>query len=147
MLNDNKIKNVIIAIIMPLILIVFSIWINGKVLDYTWDGNSYQKATTGMLVIGWNPLYEHIEDFEANNELKIKINDESPVYINHYARAVNIYGANIYKLTGNIECAKSINTISIMMLFLFTLSFLLYKDKSLVFSILFSICVVTYSIV
>ncbi len=145
--KSSAIKNILIAIILPIIIIFFSILINGKIYDYTWDGNSYQKATTGMLAIGWNPLYEELEDFDDNSVEQINIGDESPVYINNYAKASNIFAANIYKFTGNIETAKAINTITIVMMFLFTCSYLLYKEKSLLFSIAFSICVVSYPVV
>ena len=144
--KKDKLKNVLPGIVIALLVIVTGIWINGKVLDSTWDGNSYQKATIGMLAKGWNPLYEHLEEFDENSLNKIGINDESPIYINHYARAASIYAANIYNLTGNIETGKSINTLSIIMIFLFTLSFLMYKKKNIIFSVLFSICVATYPV-
>lgn len=106
-----------------------------------------KREQFGLLADGWNPLYEHIEDFEIKRNEKMLIKDESPIYINHYAKASNIFAANIYKTTGNIECGKAINTISIIMIFLFTLSFLLYKNKSLPFSLLFSLCVCTYPVI
>lgn len=145
--KKDAILNTSVSIILPIIIIFLSIFINGKVYDYTWDGNSYQKATTGMLAIGWNPLYEELEEFDANSKEKINIGDESPIYINNYPKASNIFAANVYKFTGNIETGKSLNTITIVMLFLFNFSFLLYKNKSLSFSLLFSICVVTYPVI
>lgn len=141
------IYNTVISIILPIVIIFLAIFLNGKVFDYTWDGNSYQKATTGMMAIGWNPLYEELEDFDDNSKEQINIGDESPVYINNYPKASNVFAANIYKFTGNIETGKALNTITIVMLFLFTFSFLLYKNKSISFSILFSICTVTYPVV
>lgn len=149
-LLENKkdiIKNILIAVIFPIAIIFFSIFINGKIYDYTWDGNSYQKATTGMLAIGWNPLYEELEDFDDNSIEQINIGDESPVYINNYAKASNIFAANVYKFTGNIETGKAINTITIAMMFLFSFSYLLYKEKTLLFSFMFSLCVVSYPVV
>ena len=78
-------KNIGLTITLPILIIIFSILLNGKIFDYTWDGNSYQKATTGMLAIGWNPLYEELEEFDDNSKEKINIGDESPIYINNYA--------------------------------------------------------------
>ena len=149
MLEEKReaMTNFLISILLPIIIIFTSIFINGKIYDYTWDGNSYQKAATGMLAIGWNPLYEELEDFDDNSEEQINIGDESPIYINNYPKASNIFAANVYKFTGNIETGKSLNTITILMLFLFTFSFLLYKNKSVSFTLLFSICVVTYPVV
>ena len=139
-------KNIGLTITLPILIIIFSILLNGKIFDYTWDGNSYQKATTGMLAIGWNPLYEELEEFDDNSKEKINIGDESPIYINNYAKASNIFAANVYKFTGNIETGKSINTITIAILFLLTFSFLLYKKQSILFAFLFSICVISYPI-
>ena len=149
LLKEKKeaIYNALISIVLPILIIFISIFVNGKVYDYTWDGNSYQKATTGMLAIGWNPLYEELEEFDDNSKEQINIGDESPIYINNYPKASNIFAANVYKFTGNIETGKSLNTITIAMLFLFTFSFLVYKDKSLSFSFLFSICVITYPVI
>lgn len=146
-LKKTNLKKRLVAIILSILIIIFSILLNGKIYDYTWDGNSYQKATTGMLAIGWNPLYEELEDFDDNSKEQINIGDESPIYINNYAKASNIFAANVYKFTGNIETGKSINTITIALLFLLTFSFLVYKKKSLLFTFLFSICVVSYPIV
>ena len=145
--KKDAILNMTLSIILPILIIILSIFLNGKVFDYTWDGNSYQKATTGMLAIGWNPLYEELEDFDDNCKEQINIGDESPIYINNYPKASNIFAANVYKFTGNIETGKSLNTIAIVMLFLFTFSFLLYKNKSISFALLFSICVVTYPVI
>ena len=145
--KKDAILNMTLSIILPILIIILSIFLNGKVFDHTWDGNSYQKATTGMLAIGWNPLYEELEDFDDNCKEQINIGDESPIYINNYPKASNIFAANVYKFTGNIETGKSLNTIAIVMLFLFTFSFLLYKNKSISFALLFSICVVTYPVI
>lgn len=145
--KKNKIRNMLVTIIIPIVVILLAIFVNGKVLDYSWDGNSYQKATTGLLASGWNPLYEDYETFDATVKQPIRIRDESPTYIDHYPRAASIFAANVYKFTGNIETGKCLNTICIIMLFCFTLSFLLHKNKSFIFSLLFSICVITYSVV
>lgn len=145
--NIDKIKCMFFSVLLPLLIITFSIYINGKVIDYTWDGNSYQKAAIGLLAYGWNPLYEHIQDFDDRSDIKINIRDESPLYMNHYAKGSNIFGANIYKLTGNIETGKSINIISIIMIFLFTFSYLIYKKKSLLFSLMFSLSVMSYPVI
>lgn len=145
--KKDKLISIITTIIFPIVVIILSVFINGKVLDTTWDGNSYQKGTSGLLADGWNPLYEDVEVFDRNKDISIVIRDENPVVINHYAKGSNVFGANIYKLTGNIETAKSINTISIIMMFLFTLSLLLHKRKSVIFSLLFSICAITYPVI
>ncbi len=143
----RKLADILVITILPILIIGLSIFLNGKVLDYTFDGNSYQKGTTGLLAKGWNPLYQDLEGFEKSMNPRILIEDENPKYMNHYAKASNIFAANIYKLTGNIETGKCMNTLSIIMIFLFTFSFLLYKKKGVLFSIFFSACVATYPVI
>lgn len=49
MVGEKLIRNVVLTIIIPIAIILASIWLNGKVLDYTWDGNSYQKGTVRFI--------------------------------------------------------------------------------------------------
>jgi hypothetical protein len=148
LLKKRKLVTLIISILMPILLIIVSIFVSGKVYDYTWDGNSYHKATIGMLADGWNPLYKSMENFDKQSKNPIYVNKMSCyLWADHYAKASHIYASNIYILTNNIETGKSINILSIFVLFIFTLSFLLYKNKNVLFSILFCVAAATYPVV
>lgn len=142
-----EIKYAVIAILLPIILIFFSIYANGKMIDSTYDGNSYHKVTVGTLASGWNPLYESMEEFDRGNEFSVFVKEGSSVWGEHYAKASHIFAANIYSLVGNIESGKCINTLSILMLFLIILSILLHHFKKVFFSFIFSICFVTVPVV
>jgi hypothetical protein len=144
---NNKSLSFFLTIIIPMIIISLSIFLNGKVYDYTWDGNSYHKSTIGMMAEGWNPVYENMEDFDSKKEIPMNVGDNSSTWGNHYAKASHIYAASIYKFTGNIETGKSINTLSIIMLFMFVVSFLLYRKKGFLFTLMFGIVSISYPVV
>ncbi len=132
-----------IALLLPIILIIFTTHINGKIYDYTWDGNSYHKATIGMMMEGWNPLYEYMEDFDASDSTEIYVKSSSYLWGNHYAKASHIFAACIGSLTGNVESGKCLNILSIISLFCFVFSFLLNKKEKIMFPFLFSCCLIT----
>ena len=148
MIALKKIYNFIISIIFPILIIILAIVLNGKVIDHSYDGNTYHKATIGLLAEGWNPVYQTADEFDNQNNEKIYIDgNEISIWVNHYAKATHIFQANIYTLTGNIESGKSINTLSIIALFLVLFSFLSIKFNKTIFPFLFSLCTITPSVV
>lgn len=148
MLCFKKIQNIIISIILPIFLIIIMIFLNGKVLDHSYDGNTYHKSTIGLLAEGWNPLYQTAEEFDNSQDTKIYIDgDGNSLWVNHYARASHIFQANIYSLTGNIESGKAINSLSIISLFLILFSYLSLKLNKVAFPFIFSLCAVTPSVI
>ena len=148
LLSLKKFYNIIIALILPIALIVGSLFVNSKIMDFTFDGNTYHKATIGLLKEGWNPLYETAAEFDNGRENKIYIeNSSSELWTDCYARATHVYQANAYALTNNIESGKSINTLSIIALFLIIFSYLALRFKKIVFPFIFALCCITYSVV
>lgn len=147
LLSIKKYYCIIISIIAPILIIIISVFLNGKIVDFSYDGNHYHKATVGLMKNGWNPLYEDARDFDQKQDQPIYISERIAIWVDHYARASHIYQANIYALTGNIECGKSINTLSIILMFLIIFSIMALKIKKIIFPLLSSICVVTYSVI
>lgn len=148
LLSLKKFYNIIIAIVFPIILIAGSLFVNSKIIDFTFDGNTYHKATIGLLKEGWNPLYETSSEFDNGRENKIYIeNSSSELWTDCYARATHVYQANAYALTNNIESGKSINTLSIVALFLIVFSYLALRFNKFIFPFVFSLCCITYSVV
>lgn len=147
LLSKNNIIYILMYTLLPIIIIGGTLFLNGKVIDTSYDGNAYQKATIGLLKNGWNPVYESSEEFDENNNSVFLEESGHSIWIDHYARASHIYQANIYALTGNIECGKSINTLSIISLFLIIFSLLANHFKKIVFPLIFSICAITPSVI
>lgn len=141
--NNLNLKTIIYTIIIPLISICGLTYVNGKVYDYTYDGNSYHKLAIGMMMDGWNPLKETEYEFNEHNENAIELEGIEFQWGDYYAKASHIFSANIGVMTGNVESGKVINDISIISLFLFVLAICLYIGKKVWFSILFSVIMAT----
>lgn len=138
-----NIKTILISIILPIVLIFSLINLVGKFYDYTWDGNMYHKAAISYLMEGWNPLKEDVNEYDSKSENPKDLLEWSYLWINHYPKASYLFGANVGVITNSNETGKSINILSIFVCFSFVLSFLIYKKKDKLFSILFSIIVVS----
>lgn len=148
LLKRNKLylKYILASLILPLIIIYVSIFFSGKFYDFTWDGNSYHKSTIGFLIDGWNPLYETMKEFDDLAEDTLNINESSYLWGEHYAQFSHFFAANIGIVTGNIESGKSINIMSIYVLFAFVLCLLFKKyPQNYSFNILFSLSLITCS--
>jgi len=108
--NKEKTINIFIYII----IILLSIFISGQFYDTTYDGNTYHKTAVGELKNGWNPVYETISEFNKSEKNKIQLINTFDIWNDHYAKGYDIYAANIYSLTNNIETGKSIYLITIL---------------------------------
>lgn len=147
LLSFKKIYTIIISIVLPIITIIIALFLNGKIVDFSFDGNCYHKPTIGLMANGWNPIYEDAQEFDNSQKQSIYISNRIANWVDHYARGSHIYQANIYALTGNIECGKSINTLSIILMFLIVFSTIALKTHKMLFPMLFSVVLATYSVV
>ncbi len=129
-MRKHKYKVIEIAVCFGL----FILSISGSMLlasneyDISWDGNMYHKIAIGELSEGWNPIYQSIDDF--NEEAEIKLSSTAAIWNDHYPKATWIFGANIYKVTGNIESGKCITFLMILATFLISYSFFNLKNKA-----------------
>lgn len=147
-LNKKNFYLIFIYVFFPILIIWASVYLNGKVIDTSYDGNAYQKLTVGLLKNGWNPVYESSEDFDAHNDISLYVKESGHyLWVNHYAKASHVFEANIYALTNNIESGKCINTLSIISLFLISFSLLVLHYKKIIFPLIFTICIITPSFV
>lgn len=65
--------------------------------DQSYDGNAYHGETIGRLLDGWNPLYESA--------------DTPTIWVNCYAKVLEILEASVAAMTGNMESGKVVNLI------------------------------------
>ena len=131
------------AVIAPIVMIIGLTFVNGKVYDSTHDGNNYHKLTIGMMMDGWNPLYETISEFDDRTGNPIELDGETFHWGDYYAKASHIFAANIGMITGSVESGKVFNDISVVVVFLLFMTVCLYCNKTWIFSILFSSIAVT----
>lgn len=127
-----------------LICVGLSMFVGTRIYDVSYDGNYYHKAAIGLLKNGWNPIYERAED-KAGYFAEINPNNKIFTWINHYQNASWIFGASLYKMTGNIETAKGFNYMILMASFLilfYALSRILSQKKRFWLTLLMSILTV-----
>lgn len=137
--NKNTKKELMKTIGLSLVIIIISTLISSFMFDRSSDGNTYHKDAIGVLVEGFNPVYESSLDTIKDREDDSKKLTEYSIWTDHYAKANWIIAANFYALTGNIESGKAMNLISMYILFCFTFSTLIEvmdKKKSLIISLI-----------
>lgn len=127
--KDNMKVN-IIAIIIGIIIFAGVTFVEGKIYDTTADGNTYHKLAIGCMKNGWNPAYEDSQDFkiEDGNAFDTSEDNINTLWIDHYAKATEIFAAVIYAFTGNIEAGKGYTILLMYIAFGILFSYL-YKDK------------------
>ena len=127
--KDSKKINVISVILAILIFAIITL-VEGKIYDSTADGNTYHKLAIGCMKNGWNPCYESSENFdiEQGNVFDTSEENINTLWIDHYAKATEIFAAVIYDFTGNIESGKGYTLILMYSCFGIIFSYL-YKNK------------------
>lgn len=138
LIRKESIKNILFSALLFILVFACGIGISGHIYDVSYDGNSYHKEAVGALESGWNPIYDDAESFSKDNDINIQFF----TWLDHYPKTTWIYGANVYKLTGNIETAKSFNFLILFVVF-FIIAYLINKfyDKKIVAILMaFSVC-------
>lgn len=140
--NEN-IKNIILSLVTFIIIFSVSCLLCGHVYDDSADGNGYHKFAIGLLKNEWNPIYDSQEKIIN----KLNLDAEENLWVEHYPKATWIYGANVYKLTNNIETAKTFNLMAVFTLF-FVITYLINKiyQKKLI-AIMLAIGACTFPII
>lgn len=143
LIRNENIKNTILSLITFIIVFSISCLLCGHVYDDSADGNGYHKFAIGLLKNDWNPIYDSQEEIIK----KLDLDAEENLWVEHYPKATWIYGANVYKLTNNIETAKTFNLMSVFSLF-FIITYLINKfyQKKLI-AIMLAIGACTFPII
>ena len=108
----------LVSFIITLIIIASSGYISSRFMDYSYDGQWYHQSEIIFLKKGWNPIYEKVVDF-LSKCWNIDIG-KATIWIEHYPRFSEIFAANIFYLTDNIETGKMLNTLSMSILFFYS---------------------------
>ncbi len=136
----DSIKIKLFSFVIVIGLFMISIFVSSKVYDFSYDGNAYHKNAVVVLANDWNPIYQ--DSSEIRQQLfPEEYKDVSSIWIDHYAKGNWIFGASIYKVTGNIETAKSINLLLIFALFGFSFYYIYTKSGKIIFSIMLSLMI------
>lgn len=137
-------KSLLIVVALPIVTVTGLTALNGEIYDTTWDGNDYHKLAIGLMMEGWNPLYESEAEFVNNRMAQpIDLGGLTFSWGDAYAKASYIFAANMGALTGNVESGKVLNDISVLVTIFMFLGILLYMGRSWVFALMFAAVVVT----
>ena len=109
-------------------LVAATLFITSVTSDDTVDAHGYHETAVGAMRYGWNPVYEHIADFNNSDKPPFKI--EGTYYQkwdDHYPKAHWIFGANVYSVTNNIETGRSMVILITLVLFFLVLHYALVR--------------------
>lgn len=123
--SDNM-KHIVLTTVICIFIFMAGTYICGHLYSIDWDGNAYHKMAIGCLKNGWNPIYESAQSFVNGyfNDSKI---DSCAIWIDHYGKASWIFAANIYALTGKIECGKVYQLLAMESLFCMAAPYMIRK--------------------
>lgn len=105
------------VIIVTCSIIIVSIMINYLIQEISYDGNWYHKLATGCLKMGWNPVYENINDYISVLGIPADRMRRIDIWAGCYAKASWYFDATIYALTNSIEAAKTFNILIFVSVF------------------------------
>jgi hypothetical protein len=103
-----------ILLVSVLLIMLASIYCSGKFYDIWCDGQAIHQEAIIQLANGWNPVHQQLSQ-QVNNSK----------WINPYPKALPIYAATLYKITGRIEQSKAFNFLLIAASFFLSFSALL----------------------
>ena len=130
--KKEKWQEKLIPVLIGTVIFITSIIISSNVYDTTADGNTYHKLAIGALKNGWNPSYESSRDFtkEKGNVFDVSDDNINALWVDHYAKATEIFASVIYSFTNNIESGKAYTLIFMYITFGIIASYL-YKNKKM----------------
>lgn len=81
------------------VILIPCLLIGGIAFDLSYDGQTYHQEAIILLGQGWNPFFG------------IPVQGINQLWINHYAKASEIFAAVLFHSSGNVEIGKSFNLI------------------------------------
>ncbi|WP_046755604.1 hypothetical protein [Kordia jejudonensis] len=109
------------SILLNGIFVLFWLFLFGTAslyLDLTYDGQSYHQEMSIQMANGWNPIYE-------------QLSKENPLYVwvQHYPKAYESIGAVLYSVFHNITFIKAINSLFLILSFLYVFNYFRNKES------------------
>ena len=135
--NDYK---KIVIILLYFLLCIGLPFLFSNTYDLTQDGNGYHKLSIAYLKNGWNPVYQHQDDYVKENQLPSSRGNG--IWINHYPKSLETISAVMYEMTGSIESGKAVTTLVLISMGLLAFSYLsifLNKKQSFILSVLLAL--------
>lgn len=124
--NCDRKKNIIIvgASILCLCMVII---LEGVVNEIAYDGNLYHKFAVGILKMGYNPIYERVEEYLIQLNIPTEKWYNNQIWVGSYPKASWYFDASIYAVTNWIESAKAFNILVWIASFGICLDYFLHK--------------------
>lgn len=124
--QSSGFMSTIFAVVASIVLL--ALFITSITSDDTVDAHGYHETAVGAMKYGWNPVYEHIGDFNNSGKSPVKLsNTYYEKWDDHYPKAHWIYAANIYSVTGKIETGRSMVLLVVFAFFFLVLHYALLR--------------------
>lgn len=107
--------------------IVVSIIIVGILNEIAYDGNLYHKFAVGILKMGYNPVYERVEDYLIQLRIPIESWYNNQIWVGCFPKASWYFESTIYAVTGWIESSKIFNILIFIASFGICYNYFSYK--------------------
>lgn len=104
---------ILVGIVLFLIVSVSFIVSAQRIMEFSFDGNTYHKGAVGLMMEGWNPVKESSADFRTSG-------NSHAFWIDHYAKGTWMISSAISILTNDIESGKAFNLLIGYSLFVIT---------------------------
>ncbi len=145
----KKYQRCILSIIYLTAFIIFTaICINWFIQESAWDGNGYHKFATGILKLGWNPIYDDLKDYFAMLGIPKERINKNDLWVACYPKAVWYFDSTIYAITDYIDASKIFNLLTFFATFGICWDYFQQKvnyKRALALSIIFTGIPVSYA--
>lgn len=109
--SDYNWKENIIVVGTSVLCLIIVIILEGIVNEIAYDGNLYHKLAVGILKMGYNPIYEDVEEYLIQLRIPPEKWYNNQLWVGSYPKASWYFDASIYAVTNWIESAKAFNVL------------------------------------
>ena len=124
--TKKSVKETVVISAFSVLILILLILLCSNTFDWTVDGNVYRKSMTGLLKLGWNPLYE---TFYSAAEPYEFLDGCTQTWYDAYPKATEIFAASVYSFTGNIESGKCFTLLAMFGAFALCASYFIRTGK------------------
>ena len=111
LISNHEIRRKCIVIAVSCICLFVFVLSIGLIYEIAYDGNMYHKFAVGILKMGYNPVYEKVEEYLIRLNIPEQSWNNDQIWVSCYPKASWCFDATIYAVTNWIESAKLFNLI------------------------------------
>lgn len=109
LISRDEVRRKSLTIAISCVCLLLIICATGLLYEIAFDGNLYHKFAAGILKLGYNPVYEGVEDYLIQLNIPEQRWYNNTIWVECYPKASWYFNATIYAVTNWIESAKVFN--------------------------------------